>query len=210
MKSKGKLIVLEGGEGSGKTSVLDWVKEVYGERMIFTREPGGTPFAEDIRNLALKTEGGKHADAITQFSMMWASRAEHFNHKIRPALKQGLHVISDRLDSSTWAYQLFGQEGKDSLKKLFPVLREVVMEDDVPALYIYLDVDPAEGLKRKRIQKSPDGNHFDDQSVVFHERVRQGYMDFFKAVPHRIIDANKTLKDVQVEFLTIIGELLGE
>ncbi len=208
-KIKGKLIVLEGGDGSGKSTVLEAVQAIYGEKLILTREPGGTAFAEDIRHLALKTDGGKNSDAITQFCMMWASRAEHFNHKIRPTLESGTHVISDRMDSSTWAYQIYGQNGSN-LRELFPHMRKAVMEDDEPVLYIYLDVDPAEGMRRKSSQIDTDKNHFDDQTLAFHTRVREGYLDFFQTVPHRVIDANQSKEKVKEDFLAVLKEVLGE
>ena len=209
MNTRGKLIVLEGGEGSGKSTALLRLASMYGDRILLTREPGGTPFAEEIRRLALNSEGGKQADAMTQFALMWASRAEHFNHKIRPALAQGIHVLSDRFDSSTWAYQLFGQEGKGDLRELFPHMKKAVIGSDEPSLYIYLDVDPAEGLRRKGKQQSVQLNHFDDRDLAFHHRVREGFLDFMKKVPHRIIDANQSVEKVQTEFLDTLKGVVG-
>lgn len=207
-KTPGKLIILEGGEGSGKSSALKRLAEVYGDKIILTREPGGTSFAEEIRNLALKSEGGKQSDAATNFAMMWASRAEHLNHKIRPALAEGIHVVSDRFDSSTWAYQLYGQEGS-ALRDLFPHMRKAFLGDTIPVMYIYLDVDPAVGLQRKVTQNSADMNHFDDKKIDFHLRVREGYMDFLKDVPHKIIDANQTEAQVQQDFLDAVASIVG-
>jgi len=110
---KGTFIVIEGGEGCGKSTLLEYLREEAlkvlwrEEKVAFTREPGGSPFAEEIRLLMLGSLS-KQANGLTQFGLAWASRADHIKNLIRPHLENGIHVISDRFDSSTYAYQVHG------------------------------------------------------------------------------------------------------
>src|SRR5579864_4280814 len=105
---KGKFIVLEGGEGAGKSTQLRVIKEILGDDIVITREPGGSPYAEEIRNVILKSTNAGQADAKTHFALFWAARADHMKNTVLPALNAGKHVISDRFDSSTFAYQIYG------------------------------------------------------------------------------------------------------
>ena len=202
MSMKGKFIVIDGGEGSGKTTILKWFAETpFGKKFLITHEPGGTKFADKIRALALSEEATR-APAETQFGLMWAARAEHLKNKIIPALAKGVNVISDRFDSSTFAYQIYGQEAKH-LGKLFWQTREVFLRQQKPDLYIFLDVEPEVGLKRVAGRKETK-THFDERRLDFHRRVRAGFLGFFKNVPHKIIDANQSMKAVQDDFLNMI------
>jgi len=133
---------------------------------------------------------------------MWAARAEHLKNKIIPALAKGVSVISDRFDSSTFAYQIYGQEAKH-LEKLFWQTREVFLRERKPDLYIFLDVKPEVGLKRVAGRKEAK-THFDERALAFHQRVRTGFLGFLKNVPHKIIDANQSMKAVQDDFLNMI------
>ncbi|MDP2650293.1 MAG: dTMP kinase, partial [bacterium] len=98
---KGTFIVIDGGEGSGTTTVAKAVVEHFGWGAVYTREPGGSPYAEKIRDLVLSDEA-KHSDAETQFALFWAARRDHLKHSVIPALADGKIVISDRFDSSTY------------------------------------------------------------------------------------------------------------
>src|ERR1044072_1925263 len=111
--ARGKFIVIDGNEGAGKTTLLKVAADIYGDNILLTREIGGSPFAEEIRRQMFSTENGNQADARTQFNLAWAARADHFKNVIRPALDKGVNVISDRFDSSTWAYQLYAQDARD-------------------------------------------------------------------------------------------------
>ncbi len=194
---KGKFIVIDGGEGCGKSSQMKLLQEKYtGQRFIFTREPGGAPFAEKIRSLILSPEA-KGASGETQFGLFWAARADHMNALVKPSLLAGKNVISDRFDSSSYAYQVFGQEAKH-LKKLFLEMRKVYLGKFVPDLYIFLDVKPEVGLARVASRKG-EINHFDEQKLDFHKRIRKGYLDFVKKFPHKIIDANKSFDEVAAD-----------
>lgn len=208
---RGKFIIIDGGEGAGKGTVLNKLKEVFqnDSQVIFTREPGGTEFAERIRELILSPEA-EEASAATLFALFWASRSDHSHRKIGPSIKEGKHVICDRYDSSTWAYQLCAQ-GNESLVESFWAMREVCSPVK-PDLYIYLDVDPYEGLRRAK--ERGDLNHFDGRNIAFHSKVRAGFLKFFavmldKGVRIRVIDANRSQEDVVSEAIAVVSTILA-
>ena len=205
---RGKFIILEGGEGAGKSSQLRDLKDIYGDRIIVTREPGGTPYAEEIRHLILKSEHAGQADAKTHFALFWAGRADHLKNTIIPALENGINVISDRFDSSTFAYQIHGQEAKE-LSDFFWQMRDFYLNEVTPDIYIYMDVSTEEGLRRKNTQVNQDEiNHFDQRKVDFHNRMREGFMEFLKKVPHKIVDANSSKEEVKKLLIQAIDEVL--
>ena len=205
---RGKFIIIEGGEGAGKSSQLKDLKELYGDKIITTREPGGTPYAEEIRHLILKSENAGQADAKTHFAVFWAARADHMKNKIIPALESGINVISDRFDSSTFAYQIYGQEAKE-LEGFFWQMRDFYLGNDKPDLYIYLDVSAEEGLKRKSFQSEDENNHFDQRKVDFHNRMRSGFVEFLKQVPSVVVDANSSKAEVKTVLIEAIDKVLN-
>ncbi|MEI6553024.1 MAG: dTMP kinase [bacterium] len=212
LKKRGKFIILEGGEGTGKSSQMKMLKEYYGDRILTTREPGGTPLAEEIRNVILNSEHSGQASAKTQFALLWAGRADHLKNKIIPALESGLHVIADRFDSTTYAYQIHGQEEKE-LENLFWPTRGLYLNGVEPDLYIYLDVTAEEGLRRKQLQaqnKADEINHFDERQIDFHNRVRIGYDEFFSKVPSAVVNANLAKEEVGKALIEIIDKILNE
>ena len=109
MAKKGTFIVIDGGEGSGTTTVSKEIVKQFGWGAIYTREPGGSLYAEKIRELVL-SDDAKTSDAETQFALFWAARRDHIKKTVAPALAEGKVVICDRFDSSTYAYQLIAQE----------------------------------------------------------------------------------------------------
>jgi dTMP kinase len=203
---RGKFIILEGGEGAGKSSQLRDIKELYGDKIITTREPGGTPYAEEIRRIILKSENADQADAKTHFALFWAARADHLKNKIIPALESGINVISDRFDSSTFAYQIYGQEAKE-LEGFFWQMRDFYLGDNKPDIYIYLDVSAEEGLRRKSFQSEDENNHFDDRKVDFHNRMRNGFTEFLKRVPSVVIDANPSKMEVKKALIEAVDKI---
>jgi dTMP kinase len=211
MSQTGKFIVIDGGEGSGKGTVLDALKGTFPQGFVFTREPGGTPLAEKIREVIFSEEA-KETDALTNFALFWAARADHMLHNVRPSLEQGLHVISDRFDLSTFAYQLYGQENHNLLELFWQMRR--MYSVPVPDLYIYLDVDPEIGLARVRGRGT--GNHYDERDIEFHQRVREGYQEFLFRSHDQLqglgsrckkVDASKCPHDVIYEVLSIVSEV---
>lgn len=203
---KSKFIVIEGGEGSGKSTLIELMKKEFNNKFVYTREPGGSIYAESIREIALTHPDAKSASSETQFALMWAGRHDNLQKTIIPALKSGKHVLCDRFDSATYAYQIFGMEAK-RLEKLFWQIRSTFLKDKKPDLYIILDVKPETGLQRVALRKGQT-NHFDERKIDFHNRIRLGLKKFSKHEKNCIfIDANKSLEEVEKQFITVVKKI---
>jgi len=202
---KGTFIVIDGGEGSGKTTVAAQVKEALGGECVLTHDPGGAPFSKLVRGLVL-TDDAKHADAETLFALFWASRRDLLVHTIAPALAEGKTVVCDRFDSSTWAYQIKGQQ-QPRLAELFWSIRAHFLSGLKPARYIILDVAAEEGARRVEARGSGK-NHFGVRPAEFHERVRAGFLDFVeqKQIAGTVVDAHHPLAQVSQDVITHIQE----
>lgn len=189
-----KFIVLEGSEGVGKSTNLALIADILSEHgtVVQTREPGGTPLAEDIRQLLLE----KRDDApvpMAELLLMFAARAQHIEQKIKPALAKGQWVLCDRFTGSTRAYQGYARRmGLEAIDQL----AELVHGDCEPDLVIYLDAPVEVGLKRAGERSAPD--RFETEQQAFFEQVRQGYLAQAQGNDNWwIIDASKPLVDVQ-------------
>ena len=208
-------IAIEGGEGSGKSTLIRTIKEALGDSVAVTREPGGSPYGELIREAAIKNPLAKDAPPETTLCLMFASRFDHVANLVIPSLKSGKSVITDRFDASSYAYQISSQSSL--LEDLFWDLRNRLAIK--PDLYVFVDVDPSEGLKRARGRNQSVGNgkqydHFDDRDLAFHQNVRKGFLKFFDKVkatrtPSLIIDANRPLEIVIADFVTKIKKQLN-
>ena len=201
-------IAVEGGEGSGKSSLIVELKAMFGDKIFTTREPGGSPYAEVIRDVTVKNPLAKTAPAETTLCLMFAARFDNTVNSIVPALQKGLPVVADRYDASSYALNVCAQSG-GSLEKIFWELRAILSV--VPDLYIFIDADPITGLRRVANRNQPllkGYDHFDDRDVDFHEKVRAGYKKFFKKVLSVTIDANRPFEEVKKDFLRIIKEKL--
>jgi len=196
---------MDGGEGSGKTTFVKFLKEKYTDgSFVFTREPGGSPLAEKIRDIIL-SGGAKQASAETMFALFWAARGDHMKNVIVPALESGKNVVCDRFDSSTYAYQIYAQGG-EHLRNLFEECRKVFLGKNVPDLYIFFDVEPVVGLSRVE-SRGEKKTHFDEQQINFHERVREGIREFISNKPHAIVDASQSIDKVRQDGEVIINKL---
>ena len=184
-----RFITLEGGEGAGKTTVILALRaalEAMGEEVVCTREPGGTPLAEQIRGLLLDPRHEPPAPE-TELLLMFAARAQHVRETILPALRRGAWVISDRFTDASYAYQ-GGGRGLDA--GLIGELEERFV-GIVPGLTLLLDVPVAVGLQRAR--RRGEADRIEAEDVVFFERVREAYRARAKAEPQRfrLIDATR-------------------
>jgi len=192
----GRFITIEGTEGVGKTTNIAFIHsllEQAGREVVLTREPGGTPIGEDIRELLL---GHKHDGMSddTELLLMFAARAEHLDKVIRPSLEAGKDVLCDRFTDATYAYQ-GGGRGIDI--KHIAVLENWVQGELRPDLTLLLDVPVAIGLARAGKRSAPD--RFEREQHEFFERVRNMYLQRARAEPqrYRIIDASQPLDAVQ-------------
>lgn len=172
---KGKFIVLEGGEGSGKGMCIDYLKEkLKDENVIFTREPGGTPIGEAIRGVMMRKDFTEMTPETEMF-LCCAFRHQHIHEKIKPALESGTNVICDRFYQSTIAYNLFRKDRTDMLEE-FKKLNNIAIDGTDANDVIFLDVTPEVGLKRKEGSSDGIATRFDEEKLDSHKKVREGYM----------------------------------
>ncbi len=187
---QGYLISFEGGEGSGKTTqiqlLVEWVERVAPQwRPLTTREPGGTEAAEDIRKLLVTGSANKWRPA-TEAMLMSASRHEHVENVIRPALASGRLVISDRYSDSTTVYQgLVGGVDKASIA----ALHNLACNGLVPDITFLLDMDEDEGLGRAD-ERGGDENRFESKGQSFHAAVRHRFLELAVGEPDRFVVLN--------------------
>ncbi len=200
-------ITLEGVEGAGKSTVARTLQAALQQRgadVLLTREPGGTPVAEALREILLR-RGAEHINAAAETLLMFAARAVHLDNAIRPALAAGQWVICDRYTDATYAYQ-GAARGVDT--GLIDHLAATVHADLWPARTLLLDLPVAEGLQRARKRAAAD--RFEAQHQEFFERVRAAYLARAAADPTRIriIDARPAAAEVSASALAAIADLL--
>ena len=202
-------ITLEGPEGSGKTSAIKIVKEKLekeGYQIVMTREPGGTPISEQIRNVILD-KNNTAMDYRTEALLYAASRRQHLVEKVWPNVKEGKLVICDRYLDSSLAYQGFarGLGVEDILN-----VNMYATEGTFPDLTLLFDLPPEVGLARINANSNREVNRLDLEKISFHEKVRNGYLELAKRFPTRyvIIDASMPLKEVANAALKAIKERL--
>ena len=202
---RGKFITVEGIDGAGKSTHLVWLSDQLRARSInlcMTREPGGTPLGEKLRALLLDKDQPMHLE--TETLLMFAARREHIERVIELALARGDWVLCDRFTDATFAYQGAGR-GVDREK--LSTLERWVQGDLQPDLTIVFDLPPAVGRARAGSIKTPD--RFEREDEAFFERVRYGYLQRAEAAPNRIrlVDASKSIADVQLHLASIVEEL---
>ncbi|ADU68804.1 dTMP kinase [Pantoea sp. At-9b] len=205
---KSKFIVIEGLEGAGKTTARDAVVEVLREQgiddLVFTREPGGTPLAEQLRVLVKQGIEGEQVTDKAELLMLYAARVQLVENVIKPALARGAWVIGDRHDLSSQAYQ-GGGRGLDT--QLMTTLRDAVLGAFRPDCTLYLDVTPEIGLQRARARGELD--RIEQESLRFFERTRERYLALAAADPSIItIDATQTLPEVTASIKAAIHHWL--
>lgn len=208
--NKGFFITLEGGDGCGKTTqrqmLVDFLQK-QGIDFICTREPGGSPAAEEIRQIILS--GGKEKwDSISETLLFFAARRSHLVETIWPALKAGKWVISDRFADSTMAYQGYGRADGLLKKSDIENLYSLVAGDFKPDLTIILDMEPEAALTR--VSQRGEKDRMEGMDLSFHHNLRNAFLDIAKNEPARcvVINANQTAEQVHADIVKAISERL--
>ena len=203
--ARGQFITLEGSEGVGKSTNLSvieaWLQQ-RGIEYVVTREPGGTPLAEEIRELLL-AKRDECVDHTAELLLMFAARAQHLQQKILPALERGVWVLCDRFTDATYAYQGGGRELD---KQLIENLEVLVQQGVQPDLTILLDIDVSIGLARASARAALD--RFESEEVAFFERVRSAYLQRAKADDQRfsVVDAGQDLDAVAQSVRDVLAQ----
>jgi dTMP kinase len=206
--SRGSFITLEGIEGAGKSTVARWVREWldrHAIRATLTREPGGTPLAERVRQVVLE-RGPERLSAVTETLLMFAARGIHMENLIRPALERGEWVVCDRFTDATLAYQ-GGGRGIDPA--WIESLASQVQAGLRPDCTLLLDLPVPMGLERARSRQAGAADRFEAEAEAFFERVRAAYLGLAQREPERIhvIDASVPLAAVEAQVAAVLERL---
>lgn len=203
--TNGFFITLEGGEGVGKSTNLafieNWLNE-QGFQFVITREPGGTPLAEEIREMILQHRE-ETVTPLTELMLFFSGRVQHVETLIKPALVSGKIVLSDRFTDATYAYQNAGRGVDD---ETVIKLEQISLDGFQPDLTIYLDADPRIGLSRAKQRGSLD--RIETENIEFFDNVRKGYLKRAAQFPERfvVINAEQELSRVQSDIQKVLEQ----
>ncbi|MDZ4375704.1 MAG: dTMP kinase [Phenylobacterium sp.] len=195
--ARGRFITFEGGEGAGKTTQLRRLVarlEAVGREVVATREPGGSPGAESIRDLVLQGSADRWSP-VTETLLMYAARRDHIERVIRPALARGAWVVCDRFADSTRAYQ--GAAGGTD-PGLIAALETFIVEDTRPDLTLMFDLPAEVGLERAHARAGAE-MRFESKGLAFHQRLRDAFQAIAAAEPGRcaVVDAGGSMDEVE-------------
>jgi len=207
--TRGRFITFEGGEGAGKSTQLKRLAARLrgeGREVVATREPGGSPGAESIRELVLNGAADRWSP-VTETLLMYAARRDHIERVIRPALARGQWVVCDRFADSTRAYQ--GAAGGTDAG-LIAAMETFVLEDTRPDLTLIFDLPAKIGLERAVARPGAE-MRFESKGMAFHERLREAFLGIAKAEPDRcvVIDADGSLEAVEAAVWAAVQERLA-
>ena len=208
VKNPGRFITLEGGEGAGKSTQIQVIKDYLlsrGNDVVVTREPGGTPEGQEIRNLLVSGDKDKWSP-LSETLLILADRAAHLERLIRPALADGKYVVCDRFFDSTKAYQgVAGGLGLDVINNL----QQPVLGTTLPDVTLLLDIDPEKGLRRA--QERGGELRFESKTLAYHRTLRNAFLDFAAQEPDRIfvIDADRDVETVSADILAVLDDRLN-
>lgn len=209
----GKFITFEGPDGAGKTTQMKLAGERLadrGYRIIYTREPGGTPISEKIRQILLDPANSE-MNYKTEALLYAAARAQHVEQLIRPEVKSGKVVLCDRFTDSTMAYQGFGRGINSELLRL---VNDMAVGDMIPDLTVILDLNPEAGLNRITDTRSGQGagkDRIERENLDFHCRVRDGFLNLAGENPqrYRVIPADRSIEEVAGDVWRCLQEVFG-
>lgn len=204
MSQLGKFITLEGVDGAGKTTHVEFIKKYFtnlNRDFILTREPGGTVLGEKLRAILLHEEMTPNTETI----LMFAARNEHIDQIIRPGLMKGTIVISDRFTDATYAYQ---SGGKGVSNEKIDILKGLVQGDLQPDLTFLFDL-PVE-VSIRRLNKTRDLDKFEREGKEFHENIRKKYLNLAKLYPERffVLNSENSIEEIQNQIKIRLDELL--
>ena len=204
---KGLFISLEGPDGSGKSTQIEYLKKFFDENgidAVFTREPGGTPIGEKLRSIILDKDNAEMSD-MTEALLYAASRSQHVNELIKPALEQGRIVVCDRFIDSSIAYQGYGRNLGDGVR----VINELAIEGCMPDLTFFMDLDPEVGKSRI---KAEDEDRLESEELAFHKSVYDGYRELAKRYKDRFItiDASGTKEEMRDSINSVLVKALED
>ena len=205
MNNLGKFITLEGVDGAGKTTHVEFIKKYLadlGINFIMTREPGGTLLGEQLRELLLHEEMSPETETL----LMFAARNEHIEKVIRPNLREGKVVISDRFTDATYAYQ---SGGKGVKEKKVDILKEWVQGSLRPDLTFLFDLSVE--ISIERLNKTRELDKFEREEKSFHENIRQKYLLLAKASPERfcILNSEESIEEIQNQIKLKLDKVVG-
>jgi len=211
---RGKFIVIDGMDHSGKGVQIDMLKKALTGDLYFTREPGGTPLAEEIRTILLRTDGPA-SNPLADFFLFLAARGSHIEDAVEVQRTQGRHVICDRYDSSTYAFQIHGEE-RGELEQVFWAMRNVLPERYRPDAYIFFDL-PAEVAHERGVKAAGKAqSRFDAKLIEYHRRVQAGFVDFAKKLNSRehpeaalMINADRGVDAIHKDVLVAVQKMLA-
>lgn len=212
MKKSGQFIIVEGGDGAGKSTLVRNLAEALkteGREVVVTREPGGSPKAEEVRQLILVREVGDNFSPEAEMLLFYASRLQHLHDTILPALKEGKIVLCDRFEATTYSYQIFARGGDE---ELFQFLHGRVVNALAPlqvsCSYLHLQVSVEVARQRLATSGKTLPDVFDGREAEFHDQTKLGYEAVRKALNplfgHFDIDANRTQEEMVAEAMAII------
>lgn len=206
---RGYMVVCDGSNGAGKTTLIDRLRNHLlnqGTEVVVTREPGGTPIGEKIREILLNPDTPEMC-ALTELMLFGAARAQHLREKILPALQAGKVVLCDRFDSSTIAFQQYAR-GLD--RALVERINALALGDFKPDLYLILDLDPVAGLQRVK-QRGADLDRMEAEQLAFLQRAREGFLQQAQADPQRfkVLDAANSPHWVAAAAISALDTLMA-
>ncbi len=204
---EGFFITLEGIEGAGKTTLVDFIEDLLinaGYDVVKTREPGGTAIGEQIREILLKNENYT-LTYDTELLLVFSARAQHMQEVILPALSSGKIILCDRFTDASYAYQ-GGGRGIDASR--INLLEKWVQGDLRPNLTLLFDLDVSIGMQRTK--KRSDADRFEREEIIFFEKIRNTYLERAKKDPQRfrIINSASSLENVKEQIVSILKDFL--
>lgn len=208
---RGIFITVEGPEGAGKSTILGLLNEKLqqeGYSLLLTREPGGISISEQIREILLNKDNTM-MDERTEALLYAAARRQHLAEKVKPALEEGRIVLCDRFIDSSLAYQGFARGlGIEEVYRI----NKFAIEDTMPDLTLYFDIEPEAGLQRIHKNSDREVNRLDMENLSFHNKVREGYMLLVERFPERIkvIDASDDISIVLNQALKVVKHFISE